>query len=59
MSNIENEEVLSDLRDELVNQRMNEKTYLKYESVRVFEDNNEEDCQYSFHDFQRSILLVV
>ncbi len=29
MSNIKNEEVLSDLRDELVNQRMNEKTYLK------------------------------
>ena len=50
MSNIKNEEVLSDLRDELVNQRMNEKTYLKYESVRVYEDNNEEDCQYSFHD---------
>ena len=30
---------------------MNEKTYLKYESVRVFEEKcNEDECQYRFHD---------
>lgn len=29
MSNNNNEEILNDLRDELINQRMNERTYLK------------------------------